>query len=158
MQTSKGKDGGFQTQLWVFTKSALVKSSLLLCYLPLLRGSWIAQISSSHPQVEVGIPAGSCVVPCLSLFSPVSTLESTVLCDLALGRGWRLLVSRGLRAPRPFLYTHTLAAIVSWTASLAAGCLAPGTLVTPSGRLHGLRFGNRMLAPLALAVVFCTGC
>ena len=156
MQTSKGKDGNFQTKLWVFTKSAFVKSSLLLCYLPLLRGSWIAQISS-HPQVEAGIPAASCVVPCLSLFSPVSTLESTVLCDLALGRGWRLLVSRGLWAPRPFLYTHALAATVSWTASLAAGCLAPGTLVTPSGHLHGLHFGNRMLAPLALAVVFCPG-
>lgn len=96
MQTSKGKDGSFHTEPWVFTKSTFVKSSLLLCYLPLLRGLWIVQISSSHPQVEVGIPAGSCVVPCLSMFSPVNMLESTVLCDLALGRGWPLLVSRGL--------------------------------------------------------------
>lgn len=95
MQTSKGKDGSFQTKPWVFTKSTFVTSSLLLCYLPLLRSLWIAQISS-HPQVEVGIPAGSCVVPCLSMFSPVNMLESTVLCDLALGRGWLLLISRGL--------------------------------------------------------------
>ena len=158
MQTSKGKDGSFQTEPWVFTKSTFITSSLLLCYLPLLSGLWIAQISSSHPQVEVGIPEVSCVVPCLSMFSPVNMLESTVLCDPALGRGWLLLVSSGLWVPRPFLYTHTLAAVVSWTASLAAGCLAPETLVTPSGRLHRLHFGNRVLALLNLAVVFCPGC
>lgn len=104
------------------------------------------------PRVMAGICVGSCVITCLSPFSPLTRLpDPQALDNLALG--CRLLVSRGLENTEAIsLQPH-----IFCNASLAAGRLALGNMVTPFGSLHRLHFGNRMLALLNLALVFCPG-
>lgn len=119
-------------------------------YLPPLRGHGLSRSLRLSPRSQWASPQAAVWA---SQFSPLNVLQNQQsLCDLALGRSWLLLGFLGMVSTEAFsLQPHHCLHLVS-------GSWLLGTVVTPFGCLHRLHFGNRILALLNLAVVFCLGC
>lgn len=146
----------------MFTKHAFVKSSLVLL-ICLYRG--VHRLSGPprlSPRVAVGIPAGSCVVPCLSQFSPLNMLRAKSPCVTWLLRGSGRLGGAGFQgtvsAEAICLQPQTCCSCeldhVSGSWPLGTG--DRGHIVWPSSQAPFWEYGT--LVPLNLALVFCPGC